>query len=71
MVESMLCDICGSETQIRYGIDLRQSVWCCSKCFRIYRSIHEHYSKKGYSNERCIDILKGVVEKQKQIGKWT
>ncbi|MCW3992402.1 MAG: hypothetical protein NWE79_06815 [Candidatus Bathyarchaeota archaeon] len=70
MVEAMVCNICGSETQVRHGIDLRRDVWCCSKCLRIYRSIWVHYSGKGYSNERCIAILRGVVEKQKRRGRW-
>ena len=71
MIEVMVCDICGSETQVRHGIDLRRAVWCCSRCLRIYSSIRRHYSGKGYSNERCIAILRGVVEKQKRRGKWT
>lgn len=71
MFEAMVCDICGSETQVRHGIDLRRDIWCCSKCLRIFKSIREHYSGKGYSNEHCIAILGGVVEKQKRLGRWT
>ena len=70
MVEVMVCDICGSETKVRHGIDLRRDLWCCPRCLRIYSSIHRHYSRRGYSRERCIAILRRVVEKQKRQGKW-
>ena len=70
MAEGMVCDICGSETKVRQGLDLRLDVWCCPRCLRIYESIHRHYSGKGFSNERCLGILRGVVEKQKRLGKW-
>lgn len=70
MKEPMVCDICGSETKVRYGLDLRRSIWCCSRCLRIYRSVLSHYSERGYTRERCIDILRRVVEKQKMRGKW-
>jgi len=70
LVEAMVCDICGSETPVRHGIDLRRDIWCCPRCLRIYRSIHRHYSSKGYSKERCIAILRRVVEKQRRLGKW-
>jgi ribosomal protein L37AE/L43A len=70
MSEGMVCDICGSKTEVRHGLDLRLGVWCCPRCLDIYRSIHKHYSSKGYSNERCMAILRGVVEKQKRLGQW-
>ena len=66
--EEMFCDICGSETKVRYDIDLQRNIWCCSKCFNIYRSIYAHYSEKGYTRERCISILRGVVFKQLRSG---
>jgi len=68
--EAMVCDICGSETRVRHGLDLRQGVWCCPRCLRIFRSIQMHYAERGYSNERCVAILRGVVEKQKRRGSW-
>ncbi len=34
----MFCSICGAETGIRYGVDLRRGVWLCPRCFRIYQS---------------------------------
>lgn len=67
----MICDICGAETDTRYGIDILKDVWCCDKCFHIFKKIHSFYSKKGYSRERCIRILRGVVEKQKNKGAWS
>ena len=70
LVEMMVCDICGSETPVRHGIDLQRDIWCCPRCLRIYRSIYRHYSGRGYSNERCITILRRVVEKQRRLGKW-
>ena len=70
MPGGMVCDICGAETEVRHGLDLRLDVWCCPRCLSIYRSIRKHYSGKGYSNERCLAILRGVVEKQKRLGQW-
>jgi len=64
MPERMVCDICGSKVKVRHGLDLRLDVWCCPRCLGIYKSIHGHYSGRGYSNERCLSILRGVVEKQ-------
>jgi hypothetical protein len=66
----MVCSVCKAETRVRHGIDLRRNVWCCPKCFRVYNAILRHYSRNGYSKERCITILRGVVEKQKIEGKW-
>ncbi len=70
MPEAMVCSICGAETPIRHGVDLRQDIWCCPRCFRIYQSLKEFYSKKGYDKERCLIILRQVVEKQKRQGMW-
>ena len=70
MPERMVCDICGSKVKVRHGLDLRLDVWCCPRCLGIYKSIHGHYSGRGYSNERCLSILRGVVEKQKRLGQW-
>jgi len=66
----MICDICGSETDTRHGIDILNDVWCCDQCFQIFNNIHEFYSNKGYSRERCIRILRGIIEKQKKQGVW-
>ena len=62
----MFCDICGAETEIRHGVDLRRGVWLCSLCFSTYQSLKEHYSEKGYDKERCLKILKSVVKKQQE-----
>ena len=70
MPEAMVCSICGAETPIRHGVDLRQDIWCCPRCFRIYQSLKEFYSKKGYDKERCLIILRQVVEKQKRQDIW-
>ena len=70
MPEAMVCDICGAETPIRHGVDLQQGIWCCPRCFRIYQSLKEFYSKKGYDKERCLIIVRLVVEKQKRQGMW-
>ena len=67
---AIFCDVCGAETKIRHGIDLRRDIWCCPRCLRIYNSIQRHYHRKGYSNEQCITILRGVVKKQKEKGVW-
>ena len=63
MGDVMFCDICGAETEIRHGVDLRRGVWLCSRCFSTYQSLKEHYSEKGYDKESCLKILKSVVEK--------
>ena len=70
MPEAMVCSICGAETPIRHGVDLQQDIWCCPRCFRIYQSLKEFYSKKGYDKERCLIILRQVVEKQKRQDIW-
>ncbi len=66
----MFCDICGAETRIRHGVDLQRIVWLCPRCFRIYQSLKEHYAEKEYDKERCLTILRSVVEKQKGRGAW-
>jgi len=66
----MICDICGLETDRRYALDLRRGIWCCPLCLHVYRRIWNYYSKKGYSRERCINILRSIVERQKREGKW-
>lgn len=66
----MICDICGLETERRHILDLRKGIWCCPLCLRVYEQLWRYYSKKGYSRERCIIILRGVVERQKKEGKW-
>jgi len=70
MPEAMVCSICGAETPIRHGVDLQQDIWCCPRCFRIYQSLNGFYSKKGYDRERCLIILRQVVEKQKRQSIW-
>ena len=70
MGDMMFCDVCGAETGIRHGVDLRRGVWLCPRCFRIYQSLKERYLEKGYDKERCLMILRSVVEKQKGRGAW-
>jgi hypothetical protein len=70
MGDVMFCDNCRVETGIRHGIDVQRGVWLCPRCFRIYKSLKKQYSKIGYDKERILNILKSVVEKQKNQGAW-